>query len=351
MNEGKVTTVPSEQNPDRRYGGLIRSLNLVDPFVPVLLDDGHYFANAPMGPDGSERALSYQRDKRHVYRKHLALNLNAATYSYTPGGNHIQLCWVWKRPGLRGVPLSDTDATAEARLLAGLQSGIPVYHSRAMNASAELRFRQIPQLSPAILRAMRRSYSDDASAPHSKESAEIEARIFDYISKDGEPAFYYDLRALNHRPEKFDEFWKFANSWIADKLRPAVDDRRHEQRQGAVLNASVALSIPDMLRQIQASWKDEHGAGELEVPCASFVAAAFYPGHPCHAAAARYSGKLNLCRVVQRRCLRHEHEDAHYNHAEQKYAKVAICLLRDAVSSNPPPPPVFYIFWTGHIRL
>ena len=144
----------------------------------------------------------------------------------------------------------------------------------------------------------------------------------------------YYLTGQNGATSKYDLFWEYANKWIETYMAPAVDERRHLSRKGDVLNASAVISIPDMLEQIKTSYLSDHPGGPpLETPDETFVAAAFSPSHPCHKVAARYSGKLNLCRAIQIRCLHKEHPDAHYNHALQRYRKYKMMDERDRLRS------------------
>ncbi|KAJ1446501.1 hypothetical protein M885DRAFT_604849 [Pelagophyceae sp. CCMP2097] len=348
--EGKIIMVPYSEHVIPRYARLDAELQKFPQYTPVLVDDSYYDDSAA-GPGGSMSAFDGGRKRRFVFRNQLILSQHASTFAYTPGGSHRQLLWVWTRP--HADRIVDGDRTAEARLLLALHSDMPVYDTCAMNSEAESKFRHLPGLAPQIARSMRRAFSSGASASLTAAEADQENRLFEYMSLGGDSGIYIDLRKLNQRPESFDAFWEFVNLWINDALHPAVDDRRHQQRQGPVMNASKAMSIRDMISQVKVAWREENTTelavptcvddsclkirilrGRLPstvVPSESLVAAAFYPGHPCHKVAKRYSGKLNIVRALQQRGLHAESVDSHYNHAEQKYGKAQVCDLRDGI--------------------
>jgi hypothetical protein len=259
--EGKISTVKYVQHEHPRYTKLVAELQKFPDYTPILVDFNFYPVSA-VSPDGSMAASDKERRLRYDFRCGLALPLSASCYAYTPGGSHQQLFWVWTCP--RVDLIDDGDRTAEARLIAALLGDMPIYHTRAMNAEAEAKFGNVPSMTPQLVRTMRRAFSFDASAPRTVAEGELENHLFDYMSLGGDSGIYMDLRALNQRPAAYDDFWEYANLWINDALRPAADDRRHMQRQGAILNASKAISIPDMLSQVKAAWFEEHNT-ELAV--------------------------------------------------------------------------------------
>ena len=66
------------------------------------------------------------------------------------------------------------------------------------------------------------------------------------------------------------------------------------------------------------------------IPCHQTVRLQFSPNHPTRLTSARFSRRFKIVRKVQTRCLRKQHEDAHWVAALAKYNKIHLCSVRDA---------------------
>ena len=152
VTNGTVRTVPriAAASMDSCYSRLASILTPKSNFEPVLLTDNHYYGGSQVGPEDPEAKTSELRRLRNVYRTGLRLPFEAGMYEYSPGGSHRKIVWEWKRPST-----TDDMNTAEMRLIISLQSQVPVFHSRLMQAEAEARFRALPGVSSQIIGAMK----------------------------------------------------------------------------------------------------------------------------------------------------------------------------------------------------
>ena len=74
---------------------------------------------------------------------------------------------------------------------AKIQELLPIYHTRRMVAEVDARFRRVQELTPAVVRTMRRLLSNDASAARTVEQAATEERVLEYICHGGDITFWY----------------------------------------------------------------------------------------------------------------------------------------------------------------
>ena len=106
----------------------------------------------------------------------------------------------------------------------------------------------------------------------------------------------YDLQELYAgRHTKFDLFWAKAKELLEEDIGTAVDDRRHSQ----VIHLAKAVSVRDFHDQVAAKLPDD-------TPIPS------NPARKDTKVAERYTGMLNVKRMVQQRQWRKHHPESHY---------------------------------------
>ena len=103
----------------------------------------------------------------------------------------------------------------------------------------------------------------------------------------------------------FDELAKYVEEITA------ADERRH-----GVAHMSEFLSLRDMIERVS-----ERVPHNTPIPSPSTVKFAFCPPNMISNSSQNYTGKIKLKHSIQRRQLRANHVDAHYNLAQQKYLK------------------------------
>jgi hypothetical protein len=187
---GEVKILPRTHNGVvAKYSRLNALLGSSQLYEPILIDDRLMLADIKMGSGTTEQDERKLQNARASYREGLAFGFCAKSYSYHPGGQRPMLVWVWRCQHPEHV--DSTDETAETRMKAKIQELLPIYHTRRMVAEVDARFRRVQELTPAVVRAMRRLLSNDASAARTVEQAATEERVLEYICHGGDITFWY----------------------------------------------------------------------------------------------------------------------------------------------------------------
>ena len=187
------------------------------------------------------------------------------------------------------------------------------------------------------LRAVFRYLHPDVLSERNARERATNLRCLKYmLASDADAALYFDLRQLNGTDgDRFHAFW----DTLGEHLRLDVGESAHERRHGddAMVFASKIISIPVLIREVsKLLWAKQGHENDL-IPSKQIVRIQFSPNHPGHLTAGFFSARFKIKRRVQTRCLRMEHENAHWVAALAKYNKIALVRLRDAlVAANYP---------------
>ena len=123
-------------------------------------------------------------------------------------------------------------------------------------------------MKPAVLRALYRELTNDASAPTNIHEAEIEERMKMILEME-DADIVLDLRHLNsRRKSQYDAFWKECKKFLEEIIGSAVDYRRH----GSVTHLATAISVRDLRDQVQAKCPDG-----TRIPSESWIRLQFWP--------------------------------------------------------------------------
>ena len=130
---------------------------------------------------------------------------------------------------------------------------IPIFHTRAMKAALRSRFRRVTaNIKPAVLRALYRELTNDASAPANLHEAEIDERMQTILEME-DADIVPDLRHLNSgKRSQYDVFWSECQKFLEEDIGSAVEYRKH----GTVTHLARAISVRDLRDQVQAQSPD-----------------------------------------------------------------------------------------------
>ena len=149
------------------------------------------------------------------------------------------------------------------------------------------------------------------------------------MRSDCDPSLFFDLRALNGKDnDKFISFWDKMGEYLQLEVGESAHERRHAV--DAISYASKIVSVPVLIREVAKLLHATEGHEEDPIPGKDCVRHQFTPNHKDHLTAGKFSGRFKIIRKVQTRCLRKEHEDAHWVAALAKYNKAPLCAARDA---------------------
>ena len=155
----------------------------------------------------------------------------------------------------------------------------------------------------AVLRHMYRDLVGDWSAAANTSQAELDERVNAFFEME-EPGLVYDLRQIySGRASQYDTFWERAKEFLEEDVGTAVDDRRHSQ----TVHLAKAISVRDLREQVMSRCP----VG-TPLPSEEYVRLQFLPTRKNTKVAERYTGKLEVRRMVQQRQWRKSHEDSHY---------------------------------------
>ena len=105
-------------------------------------------------------------------------------------------------------------------------------------------------------------------------------------------------------------FWEALGSYLEEHM--AAQERRH----GDVGYMPVAISVPDLMKQVKEKLPEE-----TPIPFEAWVRYQFWPKDPSSRSATQYTGRFNVRFHVQTRQIRHIHPDVHYCAALAKYLR------------------------------
>ena len=116
---------------------------------------------------------------------------------------------------------------------------------------------------------------------------------------------------------RYDKCWKAYHEVLLPES--AVDERRHSN----ILYASKAHSIKNLTKRATVIRQRRIDNGEFKslpaVPDNSWVRYQFIPNNHTHQAVIKFTGKLEVVRVIQTQTLRKEHPDQHWVNAYTRY--------------------------------
>ena len=157
-----------------------------------------------------------------------------------------------------------------------------------------------PHVKKAVLRHMYKDLVGDSSAAATTSQEEVDERVAAFFELE-DPDLVFDLReAYNGNSSKFDLCWSKAKEFLEEDVGTAVDDRRHSQ----VVHLAKAISVRDFREQVKALCPEKS-----PIPSEAYIRLQFLPSRKNSKIAKRYTGRLNVKRMVQRR---KNHIDSHY---------------------------------------
>ena len=182
------------------------------------------------------------------------------------------------------------------------------------------RFQTISGMSSTVMLEMYRFLTGDGSALSSEVSKEVNARLRLALDMK-DPDLVFDLRHLNEgHKTKFDAFWSAASRYIEEESMKAVQSRRH----GQVCYSTLAISARDFIDRVKEKLPED-----AVIPSEDWVRFQFEPANPWSRSAERYSGRLAIKNMIEKRQLSHDHQDQHYAACLFRYLREAAILHRD----------------------
>ena len=215
--------------------------------------------------------------------------------TYSPGINLSNLHWIWH--------------TSASVINSALQTCQPIterikvdFHTRAMRQAAFQKYGLISRsLKKAVLRHMYKDLVGDTSAAAT--TSQVDDRVAAFFDLE-EPDLIYDLREnYAGNGSKFNLFWNKAKEFLEEDLGTAIDDRRHSQ----VVHLAKAISVRDLKEQVKARCPEN-----TPIPSEAYIRLQFLPSKKNTKVAERYTGRLEIKRMVQQRQWRKHHVDSHY---------------------------------------
>lgn len=170
-------------------------------------------------------------------------NVHLMLYTYSHGGNLENLRFAWLVPADPGARSPDDQRKAERNC----ENTVPVYHSRLLKRKFIQLAEDMNINDKAKLRKLYQYATGDSSAARTSAEREVDDRLMEYVMLRDE-TIIYDLRALNHRPHHFEDFFNAAERVINATVETAVDDRRHgDVHEGMdVVHMATAISAADL---------------------------------------------------------------------------------------------------------
>ena len=152
------------------------------------------------------------------------------------------------------------------------------------------------------------SYIGDASAAHTTEAAEIDARVAEFLEME-DPDIIIDLREVNcSGSDKYKVFWEQCKVYLQEVT--TVHERRHDQ----VTYLAQALFVRDLIEQVKKKCPPD-----TPVPSAQWTRLQFWPKNSRAKSAKYYQKSLPIKMMVQKRQFRKTHPDSHYAAAVFRY--------------------------------
>ena len=134
-----------------------------------------------------------------------------------------------------------------------------------------------------------------------------------------DPDIIVDLRHLNsNESDRFTVFWEKCTQYLSTCT--AVHERRHD----TVTFMAKAISVRDLIQEVTKLCPEG-----TPVPSQAWVSLNFCPRNPHSLVAKRYTGRLKVKHVIQKRQFRKSHPDAHYCAALFRYMRDYAIKYRD----------------------
>lgn len=102
---------------------------------------------------------------------------------------------------------------------------------------------------------------------------------------------------------RFDVFWSKAKEFLEEDVGTTVDDRRHSQ----VVHLAKAILVRDVKEQVKSRCP-----ADMPIPSEAYICLQFLPSKKNAKVAERYTGRLEIKRMVQQRQWQKHHVDSHY---------------------------------------
>ena len=158
-------------------------------------------------------------------------------YTHSYGNNIESLRFAWLVP----ANSEDRDADRHRSVQRACEESVPVYHSRNLKRQFIELAESMDLREKAKLRRLYVCATGDAAAARTSDEQDVDNRLLQFLEL-GDASIVYDLRALNHRPKHYEEFFNAAEKFIAESIESSVDDRRHD----SVVHLAKAISASDL---------------------------------------------------------------------------------------------------------
>ena len=176
-------------------------------------------------PVNIDEDLLGNRAHRHMFLKHLRENglitnnviLFVRYYGPALGNTHF----IWKED-----PIEMDNLTVRQDVIHDIEKKLPKFFSRAHKAKVRelTSLVMLDKMSPAQFRTIYSELTGDYSVTDNTKSKIVDERM-QLILKTADPSILRDLRVMNSRKSKFDEFWDVTAKKIEELQLAAVDDR------------------------------------------------------------------------------------------------------------------------------
>ena len=181
------------------------------------------------------------------------------------------------------------------------------------------------QLPTAVLRLMWDELSGGTRERDSRQQV-IDDNVLQWMTSVSvsDEAVFWDMRELNGNDgHKFDPFWDELGSFLELEVGAGAHERRATEGVDIVYAATI-ISVPQLIREVTTRLHATPGLEHAAIPHESTVRLQFMPNRPTALASSRFTARFRFLRKVQTRCLRKEHEDAHYCLALARNCKMAV---------------------------
>jgi len=308
---------------DRMHTLVSNKLKNFQPFEPFLIDDtillyGHTI-------EGTSEATIRKYRSRFIGDDGITLKYRCKALSYIPGGALQKLIWVWR---IDEDGLSPEDSVEKSsRVVGQLKANIPVYESRAaLREINKLISNLATDAAPAVKVLVRQLLKMDSRKEETEEKKNRQSRLLNVIMNSEEQySMVIDLRKNNGREKIFDAWFTLANSYVA-----SCNTTAHDRRRDGIERFTTWISFHHFMEQVCSYHRITFSLEEYSTePSESTVMLAFTNANP-YRGRSDFTGRLNVCRTIQKRQSHVEHTDTHNCHALRRMLKEFCISAKDS---------------------
>ena len=230
------------------------------------------------------------------------------------------MIWIWKV--LTTNELSECKIAAEnSKIEYHIKKNLPRFLSKSAASMIDAQISRVTTTKTAAA-VIRQYIIGDGRVGPTENCRKREERIANYImSSDEFEHSIIDLRENNGTKQRFDEWFNVANEYIAN-IETKCHDRRHDAVERLTTWISVNHFIGEVRGYFDLKYKDdvENLENFPRQPSEDTVLNSFLDSNP-YVGKTFHHGRLNICKMIQKRSAHIEHIDTHYCHAQRRILK------------------------------